>query len=283
MLTFHNSYTSPRSIDYGSDGGTETLIPAGTPYLTTLKGQLVLARHKGNTKIRGVRIKGPVEATAKNLDLTRTMEAALDFLGEAFGIRGRSARKRANLVDKPSYTPILHAALPSTSHQPLTYSASLPQEAFSTISNFPQISVPQPIQCALPLSQPVHPDLDQLRRIDAHYRWINGQGVAKIETDNAKHYGNDSEPTVSIAKHTCANCSIIRSKRYYAEHSIKPGEMPVQKSCRRRQRDTSSTDDSSNSDRRRGDKHSKAAKFKDPRRSKVCSLICLRSLVLTRI
>ena len=222
------------------------MIPAGTPYLTKVKGELVMARHKRDTKIRAVTIKGVGGTTTKTLDLTRPMEVALDFLGEAFGVRGRVPRKRAKSFDRPSPYPSIAASLSYGSQLPLAYSAPLPQRAFSTMSSFPPMPIlQQPIQYAVAQPHSGNPDLDQLRHIDAHYRSISGEGLREIVPTSPKGQGLDSKRTTLIAKHTCANCGRLRSKRYYADHPIKPGDIPVQEFCGKCQRDASSTTSSS--------------------------------------
>jgi hypothetical protein len=224
--------------------------------------------------MRGVTIKGPTKSAAKSLDITRPMEATLDFLGEAFGIRGRPLRRQAKSIDRPSSTPLLDIAPLYMSQQPLTYSTSHPRGAFPTFPSFQQASVLQPIPYATALHHPVHPDLDQLRRIDAHYRLVNGQGFTKFDNGTANER-NNSMATVSVGKHTCANCGRIRSKRYYAEHPIKPGEIPIQEFCRKCQKDASSTSNSSSYDLGRGRETNTGKKCKDPRNNKVCYQICL--------
>jgi hypothetical protein len=222
--------------------------------------------------MRGVTIKGPTKSAAKSLDITRPMEATLDFLGEAFGVRGRPLRRQAKSIDRPSSTPVLDIPPLYMSQQPLTYSTPLPQGAFPTIPSVQQALV-QPIPYATAFPHPVHPDLDQLRRIDAHYRWVNGQGFTKFDHGTTNEC-NNLMATVSVGKHTCANCGRIRSKRYYAEHPIKPGEIPIQEFCRKCQKDASSTSNSSSYDLGRGRKLNKE-KCKDLRNNKVCYQICL--------
>ena len=203
-----------------------------------------MARHKRDTKIRAVAIKRASGTITTTFDLTRPMEVALDFLGEAFGIRGRKPRKRAKSFDRPSPSSI-DTSLSYVPHLPLAYSTPLPQRAFSTMSSFPPMPIlQQPIQYAVAPPHSADPYLDQLRCIDAHYRSISGEGLQQIGAATPKGQGLDSKKT-SISKHTCANCGMLRSKRYYSDHPIKPGEIPVQGFCGKCQRNVSSTGSSS--------------------------------------
>jgi hypothetical protein len=122
----------------------------------------------------------------------------------------------------------------------------------------------QPIKYALVQPDSAAPDFDQLRRIDAHYRAITGAGIPQkapvVTTDAAKDQGIDLKPTVPITKHTCGNCGRLRSKRYYSDHPIKPGETPIQEFCGKCQRDASCTSSSSSSQDESRDKHSKKKK-----------------------
>jgi hypothetical protein len=241
-----------------------------------------MARHKKDTKVRAITIRGPSTTSTKAVDLTRSMEAARDFLGEAFGVRGRVPRERAKSFHKPSPPPSLDANLSYASQQPLTYSTPLPQRAFSAMPSFPAIPIlHQPIQYAVTQPPPANPDLDQLRRIDAHYRSINGESLPQTDPVATKDRRLESKPPASIMKHTCADCGRLRSKLYHAEHPIKPGEIPIQEFCRKCQRDASSTSCSSRSDDESTSKCSKKkTRAKARKYNKVRDLICYFSTLL---
>jgi hypothetical protein len=275
-LIYHCRYRSPRGTD--SDAAPDTTIPAGRPYLTKVNGSLAMARHKNTKVTRAIASKSPREII-KTMNLTRPAEATIDFLGEAFGVRSRGAHIRAKSMDTQVPASLMTSGLPYPSQPYLTYSTPLPQRSFSTMSSFPPMPVfEQPILYSVTPPQPTNSDFDQLGRIDAHYRSINDETTRRKEPttvqDNCKDKGSDSKTEISIIKHTCANCGRLRSKRYYSEHPIKPGETPVQEFCRKCQRDASYTSSSSTSDDVRGGKHSKKKKNVKARKNKeVCVFI----------
>lgn len=196
------------------------------------------------------------------------MEAAVDFLGEAFGVRGRKRANSCNSCDRPLPSPSINACLQHAPQQAITYSAPLPQRAFSTMSSYPTMPIlQQPIQYAVAHPELPTPDFDQLRLIDAHYRSIQGENVSKLDPPAIKAQELELKSTISIPKHTCGNCGRLRSRRYYAEHPINPGEIPIQEFCGKCQKDATSTSSSSRSSRsssssgsRLGSKHSKTKK-----------------------
>jgi hypothetical protein len=230
-----------------------------------------MARHKKDTKVRAVTIKGVRGASAKALDLTRSREAAVYFLGEAFGVRARTPRARTKSLEIPSTTHSTAAVFSYAAPQPLAYSTPLPQQGFSIMPNFlPMSALHQPTRYAVAPSHLTHQDLEQLTRIDAHYRSISGGSPLKVNPTTLSGQGLDSKLAAPLVKHTCANCGRLRSKRYYAEHPIKPGEIPVQEFCAKCQRDASSTSSSRSSDNRSGrTKNSKKKRSKVHKRSKV--------------
>lgn len=241
-LTLPLSYRPPRDSD--PNIGEETVVPAGTPYLTKLKGQLVMVRHKKDTRIQAVTIKGAGTASRQVIDLTRPMEAARDFLGEAFGVGDRSQpkQKRIGSFEQLSIPPTLDPRFVNGTQVPLAYTAPAAQQIFAATPSDAQLQYgSQPVRYAV--TQPVlmEPDFEQLKRIDVHYKSIHGTESPRIDSSIAKNPEPEPTPSVPIARHTCGNCGKLRSRRYYANHPIKPGDIPIQEFCAKCQRDASST------------------------------------------
>jgi len=208
-----------------------------------------MARGKSDKTIKAIALAGTRE-------VTKPREAAIDFLGEAFGVRSRVVHRRAQSLERPVLNPLMITGLPYTPQQYLTYSTPLSQHVFSMTPSFiqtPQIQQPiqQPAQYTAAQPQPTRVDFDQLRLIDAHYKSISGDNAPKESSttvnNNRKDEGLSSKTTVPITKHICANCRELRSKRYHAEHPIKPGDTPTPEFCAKCRRDASSTGSSSSS------------------------------------
>lgn len=214
---------------------------------------------------------GAGRTSAKALDLSRPREAVVDFLGEAFGVRARTPRARPKSFERPSPAHSTAAILSYAAPQPFTYSTPLSQRGFSAIPSFlPMPVLHQPTQYAVAPPHLAHQDLEQLRYIDAHYRSISRGSPLEVNPTTPNGQGLDPKLATSLVKHTCANCGKIRSKRYYSEHPIKPGEIPVQGFCANCQRDASSSCSSRSSDNDGGRINQKRTqKLKVHKRSKV--------------
>ena len=229
---------SRSEADSGSDD--EKFIPAGTPYLTKINGQLVMAREKRD----------------------RPSNIAIDLLGEVFGVRTRVIRKRAKSLEEP-VTPLLVGGVPYVPQLKLAHTSPIPQHAFfSASSHTPQYREDQWL--SLPATKPTQDDFDQLKCIDAHFRNTQRYASAPILNSNEEMA---RKTTITLIKHICANCGRVRSKKYHHEHPIQPGEAPVPSFCRKCQKDASSTSDFESSDHARG-KGKRKGKTKKHR--KVC-------------
>jgi hypothetical protein len=102
-----------RSQDSDSTIELERAILARTLYLTKVNGKLVMTREKKENKAKNVTV---------------------DLLGEAFGVKTRVIRKRAQSLDKPT-GPLLIGGVPYVPQQQIPYlvpyTMPLPQQAFS--------------------------------------------------------------------------------------------------------------------------------------------------------
>ncbi|KAN0098843.1 hypothetical protein V8E51_014506 [Hyaloscypha variabilis] len=230
-------YQAPRrrSQDSESTIEIERVLPPGTPYLTKVNGKLVMAREKRESKAKKV---------------------AVDLLGEAFGVKTRVIRPRAQSLDKPS-APLLIGGVPYVPQQQVPYQAPytmpLPQQAFSAPSLVPY--APQP---TFMLPNPSQQDLNQLQQMQAHF----GRMYPLAAQNNPQNGRVEiTSSTITITKHICAGCGRIRSKKYHHDHPLKEGEKPEPDFCRKCQKDSSSTD-SDGSGRENKKKKAKKTKHK---------------------
>ncbi|KAE9373141.1 hypothetical protein N431DRAFT_534360 [Stipitochalara longipes BDJ] len=222
-----------RSQDSESTIELERVVPAGTPYLTKVNGKLVMAREKRENK-------------AKNV--------AADLLGEAFGVKTRVIRKRAQSLDKPT-GPLIIGGVPYVPqqqvHYPAPYTMPLPQQAFSSPNLIPY--TPQP---TFMLPNPSQQNLHQLQQMQAHFGNMYPSTVSNHPQNGKVEV---TTTTITITKHICAGCGRIRSKKYHHDHPLKEGEKPEPDFCRKCQKDSSSTDSGGSS---RENKKKKAKKTK---------------------
>jgi hypothetical protein len=208
--------------------------------LTKVNGKLVMAREKRESKAKKV---------------------AVDLLGEAFGVKTRVIRPRAQSLDKPS-APLLIGGVPYVPQQRVPYQAPytmpLPQQAFSAPSLVPYASQP-----TFMLPSPSQQDLNQLQQMQAHF----GRMYPLAAQNNPQNGRVEiTSSTITITKHICAGCGRIRSKKYHHDHPLKEGEKPEPDYCRKCQKDSSSTDsDGSGSE----DKKKKAKKTKHKKQHSV--------------
>jgi hypothetical protein len=239
-----SSYNPPRSrSENDSNSSVERIIPAGRPYLTKVNGQLVMARDKKK----------------------KAADIAVDLLGEAFGVNTRVIRRRSKSVDRPK-GPLLIGGVPYVPQQHLTYTAPLPQQAFSS-----QSLVPHPPQQASSFvsANPTQKDFNQLQQINAHFNKMFAYG-----TPGHTHHANEeaTKTTITITKHICAGCGRIRSKKYHQDHPLKEGDKPAPDFCRKCQKDSSST--SSGGSHRERKKKGKKTKNK---KHHIVSAVCKES------
>jgi hypothetical protein len=225
------SYKPPRRKSEESSPSSEldSLIPAGTPYFTKVNGKLVMARSKRKD-------------TATDI--------AIDLLGEAFGgPRTKIIRKRAKSVDQ-STTPLRIAGAPNMTQQPVPYGAPMPQYAFPPQGipqpmPMPMLQIPQyPNQPPTFVPSPTEKDLNQLKRIDAHFNKVLAKQASRESMGHKEKLVEkvtEVKTTITITKHVCANCGRLRSKKYHHDHPIKAGEQPAPAFCKKCQRDASST------------------------------------------
>ena len=96
-----------------------------------------------------------------------------------------------------------------------------------------------------PSVPPTRKDFEELVRINDHYNTKGDDEKSYKRISSASIASKEEEvvpkTTITIAKHICANCGRIRSRKYHHEHPIKPGETPIPAFCRKCQRDASST------------------------------------------
>jgi hypothetical protein len=199
------------------------------PYFTKVNGKLVMARSKRKD-------------TAADI--------AADLLGEAFGgPRAKIVRKRAKSVDQLP-APTLIGGGPNMTPQPVIYSSPIPQYTFSQQGVAqPMLQVLQyPNQPPAFLPSPTEKDLDQLKRIDAHFNKVLGKPASRESMGHKEkpvEKVEEAKTTITITKHVCANCGRLRSKKYHHDHPIKDGKQPAPAFCKKCQRDASSTSCSS--------------------------------------
>lgn len=234
--------------------GVQKPLPPGRPYITKVNGRLVMARDKRPGRPAG---------------------STIDLLGSAFGLNTRIIRRARSLESLPSPTaPLMIAGVPyAPPQQQLTYSTPLVQNGFQPqpppnmypIQQHPQTThfmqpsqYQQPVPSIQPMQQepkryrveaqaaPSKDDIEDLKNIHAHF-------TAAASEDKKTHKRVDSavlwdtngsmasKTTVTVAKHICANCGRIRSRKYHHQNPIKPGESPTPAFCRKCQRDASST------------------------------------------
>jgi hypothetical protein len=175
-------------------------------------------------------------------------DIAIDLLGEAFGgPRTTIIRKRAKSVDQPT-TPLLITGAPNMTQQPVPYSAPMPQYAFppqGVPQLMPMLQIPQyPNQLPTFVPSPTEKDLNQLKRIDAHFNKLLGKQASRESMGHKEKViekVTEVKTTIIITKHVCANCGRLRSKKYHHDHPIKAGEQPAPAFCKKCQRDASST------------------------------------------
>ncbi|KAH7354726.1 hypothetical protein BKA65DRAFT_475207 [Rhexocercosporidium sp. MPI-PUGE-AT-0058] len=108
LSIFKTNRASSDSEDSSSSSNEERVIPPGTPYLTKVNGKLAWARKKTPKPIN------PVQ----------------DLLGEAFGSRAVIVRRRSKSLERPVRKVILGNG-PMARPQQLSYSAPIPQQAFT--------------------------------------------------------------------------------------------------------------------------------------------------------
>ena len=212
------------------------MIPAGRPYLTKVNGKLVMARQKRD----------------------RSSNAAIELLGEAFGVRARTVHKRTKSVEG-LISPMI-AETPFVAPQLLTYSTPIPQQGFPPLpppavpmqyphpaimpylpGNYPSPIYEQPTKYTVAPHKPTAVDFEQLKKIDADYK------ARKAPASTSKTIEDKDNTTNTIMKHVCANCGRIRSRKYHQDNPIKRSETPTPAFCRKCQRDASSTDCSDSS------------------------------------
>jgi len=251
-----NRYRRPRSEKSSRSSSSSSefdnsqyILPPGRPYITKVNGRLVMARDKR----------------------PRPTGSTMALLGSAFGFNTRIIRRRSQSVDSlPSpIVPLMIAGEPHipTGQQFLAYSAPLLQNGFQPIppSNMiPTSQILQSIQYQQPLqtpqlipqeptryrlenqATPSKEEIEALKNIHAHFTAATGDGTTVQNRVGSAAFQDASDSmvtktTITIAKHVCANCGRIRSKKYHHENPIKLGEAPMHGFCRKCQRDASST------------------------------------------
>ena len=245
-LTLRRRY-QPRDSksDDSSSSDEELVIPAGRPYLTKVNGKLVMAREKKDKPI----------------------DIAVGLLGEAYGGGTRVIQRRARSVDKEKFpgqiggvpftqqlqpiytTPLFQQGLaqstgliPLRQYQQYPYQPQLMQQL-----HFPRHPVPQPTSFTIPdpnfNPKPTKEDFEQLKVIDAHYNEISKRGETNSQgSEAAEEIALRTHKT--LIRHICENCGRLRSRKYHHDNPIKAGEALIPASCKKCQRDASSTSSS---------------------------------------
>ena len=227
-----SSYRAPSSASLESREE-KAVISAGRPYLTKVNGKLVMARQKRD----------------------RSSNAAIELLGEAFGVRTRTVHKRTKSIEGPTSPPLMIAGTPYVAPQLFTYSTPIPQQGFPPLpppaaptqypqpaimpyppGNYPSPIYEQPTKYTLAPHKPTAVDFEQLKKIDADYK------ARTAPASTSKTIEDKDNTTNTIMKHVCANCGRIRSRKYHQDNPIKRSETPTPAFYRKCQRDASSTD-----------------------------------------
>ena len=80
---------------------------------------------------------------------------------------------------------------------------------------------------------------------------ISGFNFPPMSTDPRQFIANSAPPSevasqtsVTMAKHVCAECGRLRSRKYQHENPLKPGETPTPAFCKKCQKDVTSTEES---------------------------------------
>lgn len=249
-------------------------------------------------------------------------QVALDLLGEVFGSKTtrrvphqdtQSFEKQASQSQNHLPSPLLIGGIPyipAGIQQSLGYSPLVPQQGFQPFAppnmvTMPQYPTPQYTQAPYPtLQTPTTPtfampnphmpppfarDIEQLKRIDAHFNntVLGGQHprVTSASRESSFESRKDEEmtkTTIRITKHVCANCGRLRSRRYHHKHPLKPGEQPAPEFCGKCQKEASSTSESDSNKEAVKRKHKKKVKPRPQKLEKVCTLLYLLKYMLIR-
>lgn len=244
------SYKPPPEEDDGTSHY-RRIIPLGKPYLTKVNGKLVFARDKPKTKPR----------------------VALNLLGEVFGVTTKVVRtkskskqksKRSRSVEHLPTAPLVVGGVtyvPQAQQAP--YSAPIPQQPFPGIPapvlqypsqyspQFPPCPYPhyspQPPPQAFESPPPTHPTtliengLQKLTKINFDIKKKEEKEILATTEQPTPLKVEGDKTTITIAKHICAHCGRLRSRRYHILNPIKLGESPVPAFCTKCQKDASST------------------------------------------
>jgi hypothetical protein len=240
-----------------------------------------MARKKGTSTKAAAKITRS-RSSASSISLEKPRAAAVDFLGEAFGVRGRTIKKRSKSAERPAPIPLLINGTPyapafqqpftpgpyGAPQQPFPYTAPLPQQCFvpqppygyqNPYQTAYQPSLPSPTLMSEPRKYISRPQVDRkatdeelagLARIDAHFRSISGEKPQQKPSDSTKESKSQENvitkttTTITITKHICAKCHRVRSTSFHRKNPIKPGETPAPAYCRKCQRDASQTSSS---------------------------------------
>lgn len=245
-------------------------------------------------------------------------QVALDLLGEVFGNKitrrvlhkhSQSFEKQASQSQNPVPSPLLIGGipyLPAGTQQPPGYSPPVSQQGFNpfappSMATMPQYSTPQypqtPYQTlqtpttptfAMPnphMPPPSAQDIEQLKRIDAHFNntVLGGQhprviSASRESSFESKKDEETTKTTIKITKHVCANCGRLRSRRYHHKHPLKPGEQSAPEFCGKCQKEASSTSESDSDKETIKRKHKKKVKSREQKLEKVCLLLYLLKL-----
>ncbi|KAF8856810.1 hypothetical protein BDZ45DRAFT_457289 [Acephala macrosclerotiorum] len=272
-------------------------IPAGRPYITKVNGKLVMARDKREKNADvALDLLGEVFGSNPRTRIIRKRSKSINEPKGPLLINGTPYVQQLAAPMPPNTTPIPQqgfTAFPPPvipPQYPLPYP---PQPSPIYPPQYPQpyyrgqvptfLIQPPPLQPqyqpqSQPQSKPTKEDLDQLVKMDSHFNKKvdkDGKSVDPLGAQNDSENAISTKTTVMIVKHVCAHCGRLRSRKYHHEHPIKDGEIPAPAFCRKCQRDSSSTSESSGSgreERRKGKKDTKKKKAQGKKHKKVWNI-----------
>ncbi len=214
----------------------------GSTYATKVNGKLVLVRERRE----------------------RLRDICMDLLGEAFGKYSRPKMKNdskkqegehveaQNFAAPPLFNPNANWAGPASvpsimgpmGPQPGIYRFGNRQLALLPLN--PQAGPAMPPQMGYTHPQPpwMFPQASNISGFNFPPMGIDPR---QFITNSAAPGEVTSKTSVTVAKHVCAECGKLRSRKYQHENPLKPGETPSPSFCKKCQKDVTSTEESDTS------------------------------------